>query len=187
MSFSTNLDDYSYSADPDPCAICFDPDKTPEKMFLCFANIQIGALWIPADPPPPYGTFELTHAGFCEWLLVDADYRFRYQSDGIRTVAQVFTLPFDNIFIGDPSPPCENWFGNQLINPAIQKYYGGYCIAISPLPGGIPNITDIMELMSDSPDWSQWLQPIPTATDTGSYRLSNRQDKTNVRILMDIP
>lgn len=187
MPFSTNLDNYSYSADPDPCVVCCDPGKTPEKIFVCFAEIQIGALWIPADPPPPFGSYELTHSGFCEWLLVNANYRFRYQSDGIRTVAQVFTLPFDNIFIGDPSPPCENWFGNQLLNPAIQKYYGGYCVVINTLPGGIADITDLMQLMSESPDWADWLGSVPTAANTGSYQFSRHLDHTNIRILMDVP
>lgn len=187
MSFSTNLANYSYSAVHPPCHACYDPDKTPETIFLCFAEIQIGALWIPADPPPPFGSYELTHDGACDWSSITPDYFLSYQSDALGTTLRVFGPIFQNVFQGVPAPPCENWFSNINAVPAGNKFFGGYCVVINTLPGGLSDITDLMQLMSESPDWADWLGSVPTAADTASYQFSKHQDHTNVRILMDVP
>lgn len=187
MAFSTNLDNYAYSADPHQCADCCDVGKTPENIFLCFAEIQIGDLWIPADPPPPYGCYPLTHDGFCVWGDITPDYFLGYESKVGNVALTVFGPVFQSIFLNHAKPPCSNWFDNVLVNPAVEKYYGGYCVVINTLPGGFPDITDLLKLMSDSPDWADWLGSVGLAANTASYQFSKHLDHTNVRILMDVP
>lgn len=187
MAFSTNLANYSYSADPNPCNACFDPGKTPDKIFLCFAEIQIGALWTPADPPPPFGSFELSHNGFCDWELIGVDYTFLYQTVPDFSDVTVLTPGFDTAFWKRHVGICHNWWENFAQVPAGNKWFGGYCLLINTLPGGISDITDLMQLMSDSPDWADWLSSVPVVADTASYQFSKHQDHTNVRILMDVP
>lgn len=187
MAFSTNLDDYSYSAHVDPCNVCCDPGKTPETMFLCFSEIQIGDLWTPADPPPPFGSYELTHIGTCDWKLIGADFTFLYHTVMGWSDVFVYTPILESCFWHPGDAPCLNWFTNFQQVPAGEKWFGGYCVLINTLPGGYPDITDQLKLMSDSTDWADWLSSVPRGANTASYQFSKHQDHTNVRILMDVP
>jgi len=98
MFIDANLDNYSYTSDPDPCNTCFNINKTPETMYLCFSDIKIGALWTPADPPPPFGAFEITHQGFCIWEGSDANYAYQFATVPDFSDVIIHTPGFDTIF-----------------------------------------------------------------------------------------
>lgn len=186
MFIDANLENYDYTTDPDPCNTCFDVNHTPETMYLCFSGIQIGALWTPADPSPPFGAFEITHQGFCVWEDSDANYTYQYSTVPDFSDVQVWTpaveLPFWQRHVG----VCYNWWSNAIVVPAGNKWYGGYCLLLNTLPGGIDGISDILELMSNSPDWADYLRPGAMASDVETHLLYKRQDDTTIRIVKDI-
>ena len=185
MFIDANLDNYSYTSDPDPCNTCFNINKTPETMYLCFSDIKIGALWTPADPPPPFGAFEITHQGFCIWEGSDANYAYQFATVPDFSDVIIHTPGFDTIFWQRHVGICFNWWVNAISVPAGNKWYGGYCLLLNTLPDGIAGISDILELMSDSPDWADFLRPGAMATQTGTYLLYKRQDNTTIKIKID--
>lgn len=186
MFIDANLNNYNYTPDPDPCGACCDANKTPETMFLCFSGIQIGALWTPADPSPPFGVFEITHQGFCLWEGANADYTFQYATVPDFSDVLVLTPGFETAFWKRHVGICHNWWANFAQVPAGNKWFGGYCFLLNTLPGAFTGIADILALMSDSPDWADYLRPGAMAADIETELLYKRQDNTTIRILKTV-
>lgn len=185
MSIATNPELYDYSVPPNVCPLCYDVGKTPETLFLCFSEIKIGALWTPADPPPPNGTFAVVPTNPCKWQVTASGFDFYYQSImGDTECGCNITgggLCFGGLFEGD----CHLWFDNALVAPGGNKYYDGSCGVVPSLEGGIYSIAWILQLLSKDPIWATWINPIPISEQLTVYKLYNAIDHTNIKIKID--
>jgi len=154
-------------------------------MYLCFADVKIGDLWTPADPPPPSGTFEITHQGFCLWESSDANYTYQYATVPDFSDVTVFTPGFETAFWKRHVGICYDFWLNNIQVPAGNKWYGGYCFLLNTLPGGFTGISDILSLLSDDPSWAKWLNPVPIDIEVAIHKLYNPLDRTNVKVKID--
>jgi len=185
MSIDTNPDLYEYEVPPNVCPLCYDANETPKILFLCFSEIKIGALWTPADPPPPNGIFAVETAFPCRWLLTAAGFDFYYQSIFGDTECGCNITGGNICFVGFFDGDCYLWFDNGLVAPAGNKYYGGSCAVVPSLAGGIFSLSWVLRLISEDPVWATWINPIPVSDELTVYKLYNSIDKTNVKIKID--
>lgn len=187
MSFPIDPSLYEYSIPPKVCPACFDLGKTPESLFLCFADIKIGATWIPADPPPPNGVWEIPVSAACQWIASVGLYDFDYRPVDIATTLRVDVTGGGLIFLDQNQPACSVWWSNEIIAPAGVKYYGGFCQVVPPLAGDSFSAADLLALLSDDPLWALWCNPKPTSTGATVYKLYNPRDRTNIHIKHQSP
>lgn len=187
MSFLVDPDLYDYSTPPNVCPLCFDADKSPEIIFINVADIKIGDLWVPADPPPPNGNWAVHISAPCVWseTIGAFDFALHYQVD--RTSLDIDVTGGAGCFLHLDLVPCTQWFQNEQLNPAVHKYYEGYARVVPVLEGGAYSIQELMALFSDDPTWAKYCNPIADDAESTVYKLYNPLDHTNVKIKRVIP
>lgn len=182
MSIDTNPELYSYAVPPNECPACYDANKSPDSLFLCFAGIMPGDNWNPGFPPPPNGCFEIPVFAPCRWTgtvgLFDFDYGhivgFTFVDCHLGIGGGAFFTAILNL--------CVTWFANGRAVPAGNIYYGGHCKVVPPLAGGAFSFPELMALLSDDPLWAEWCNPVPAPGDSTVYKFYNAQDATNIKI-----
>lgn len=146
MSFSLDpaLDEYAAG----DCLTCYAAGKTPKYLYVCFTGIEIGDNWIPGvDPPPPNGVHRVEWSMACDWGALEGNIGFAYRGDGDWSRLQVYD-PWIEIFDSGIQPACILYFENSIVNPVGNKYYDGFAIVISTLPGNIYSESDLVKLLN---------------------------------------
>ena len=186
MSFNTDPDLYSFNVPPGDCLLCYAADKTPETLFVEFIGIQIGDDWTPGDPPPPNGTFELTHVFSCEWNLNDGTYFIDYIRFPLNMVLRAGVIGVDDGFLPvAPTGACEIEFLNNLSSPVGNTYFGGTGIVMNPLDSGVRNNIQLMNLLNILPENRTFCKPQTIAEDILTTRYTDRDGRTNIYIKYD--
>lgn len=185
MSINTDPSLYSYSTPPNVCDLCYDANKSPETIFLISSGIQTGALWLPTDPPPPNGIFELTTSAPCNWSATIGVYDLFY-----GLVVDTFEVSIDvpgpiPVFFDAIPIMCSVSFANFLAAPAGNHYYGGFILLLPVLEGGADSLVEIMSLLSKDPLWATWANPQQINKDQTVHKFYNSFDKTNVKVLYE--
>lgn len=113
---------------PDPgddCLACWPAGETPEKVYVHFTGIKIGATWVPGLGEPPNQVWTLLQAAPCSWGLVFDPYIFLYRASpfACRILCQI--APFRDPFLSGPLAICTRFATNTIVAPAGVAFYGG--------------------------------------------------------------
>jgi hypothetical protein len=175
-------------SDPNPdlyatnngCPDVFGADLTPDVVWATFGGIEIHVNPSPSTPPPPKGTFALSHNGDCTWQALTADFYFFYFFTGGDSVLQITLPTADYVFTSTVSGTAEQHFTNQASGPPYTYYSGGSgFVALSPDHLTLANRYSIM------PDVSGKAELIHASDPNAQCRLVNPQDNSNLNILYD--
>ena len=181
MAYLTDPNLYEYSAAPNNCLLCFDPLKTSKTVFLNFADIQIGAAWLPGDPPPPNGTFELETVGPCQWQGIHNGLRFDYITTALASFVQCVDFPAPILFTKTSAGSCLDWFENSQVNPLF-KWYGGKCLVVAPLPGGLIDLQDLISILGMEPSENLWSSARPIAGNRSVHAFYSSKDSISLLV-----
>lgn len=184
MSFDPNPDLYEYEPPPNVCLGCFEVGKSPASLFVNFSGIKIGAGWLPLDPEPPNGIYEITASAPCRWNRTIGPWNFDYNMIGGGSNVQIWDggllFPFTQQLLN----PCELWFANFQQNP-IFTYFGGWCVVTPPLPGGTFSEVELLDLVGIDTIRQTWANPRPAPADISFHTISRAADATNIKIKFD--
>lgn len=148
-------------------------------------GIRKGALWAPGDGEPPNDHHAVPITAPCLWTLQAGGFNFKYQILGPNTHFHCDMVAGPFVFHTISPGLCLIWAANTILNPAVNKFYGGWMTAL-PEYAGVPfALPDLMSLMSIEIYWATWLQPRPMADEQVVYGLYDGLDATNVRIKID--
>ena len=183
MSFPTFDPGNTYEPPPNVCVACFAPGETPHVLQVCLSGIAVGALWVPADPPPPNGTWPLNPVGLCTWQAIIAGYWFDFHINGFENVLQVTdAVPRTYFFSGNP-PACTFWHANFFAVPAGNKYYGGHALLQHAMPTDPWSIQEVMDDLGLTPAADLYANPRAITAEQAVHTFSDRQHSTNIKIL----
>lgn len=107
------------------CVACFPINKTPKFVYVSFAGIQTGALWIPGFSPPPNGIFKLESVGACLWTGGTATYVFDWKSNLPGTLILATEMILQIAFSYNDPASCVTAGSNQITQPPDRIYHGG--------------------------------------------------------------
>ena len=96
------------------CARCFDFLKAPQVMRMSVQGIEKGDDWMPFDPDPPNGTFELQNQGRCDWAIFGADFGASCTFTGAGTQMAVFVIPVGGAFFFQTANQCWQSGAKQI-------------------------------------------------------------------------
>lgn len=186
MSFLTDPNLYEVDLINFPDLQCHTALTTPVILFLNLSDIQIGDDWLPGDPPPPNGTWELIHVISSKWDLTTTDFQFEISEDLGVTALIVQLLDFTPIFFNLLTTNCPNRFENDFTNPTGRKYFGGSAILTSPLDTGPNSLQAQMALLNINPFGQNWVKVTNTGANQTTNRFSRRIGKDNILIQYDL-
>lgn len=170
---------------PDVCPLCYEIGKTPTFLVIFFSGIKIGALWNRGDPDPP-NIYHLAHnTAACTWTSLIETFDAEYRTFPGIAFLELWNAAVGPAFLGTRFHECLSWFPNTIINPATSRYYGGFGIVIPPLEGGAWSLPEIMALLSEDPDWAQYLKARPTEANSVFYNLYKGNSLVNIKIKID--
>lgn len=175
----------TYQPPPSVCNACFDVGKTPNFLLCFFSGIQRGALFNPGDPDPPNYLHTASVIAPCEWETLVTDFTVNYKVDALDTNVTLINAVVGSAFTARSAGQCHIWLANDLINPAIRKYYGGWCMVVPPLVGGSWSYPELLALLSDDPEWAQFLNVHPDAGSVAFYNLYKGNSEVNIKIKID--
>lgn len=168
-----------------PPAICYPLDKCPKYLYLCLTGIKKGDLWGPGDPEPPNGIWRIEILKTEWWAWSYGPIQFQYLPTIGRSDVKVDIDPWTVIFIHETLDDCRKWFVNNLVNPAIEKYYDGFCLVTEAIPEGGLGEEEIMSLMNLERRAEVFARPTAMADNKAVHAYFDARDKTNVKILYD--
>lgn len=175
----------TYSDPPDICPLCFGVNQTPDYVLIFFSGIQIGDLWGPADPPSPNGLHIADNFAPCHFEDRALDWNIAYRFVGGRTHCDLSHDVAGPAFSNNLPDVCHIWCPNEIVNPAISKFYGGQCIVMSPLIGNYWDYPELLSLMADDPNWATYLNARSAAGMNVFYNLYKGNSQVNVKIKID--
>lgn len=174
-----------YGVPPNVCPACFGIGETPEYVLVFYSGIKIGALWNPGDPGPPNGLHIATAIAACHYEERAGDWDIKYQFIGGRTHCELVHDVVGAGFTSNIAGNCHFWCLNEIVNPAISKYYSGQCVSISPLTGDLWDYPELLALISDNPDWADYLNARSAAGMNVFYNLYKGNSQVNIKIKID--
>lgn len=107
------------------CLACFPAGFTPATVYASIAGVMIGDLWIPGNPYPPNGMFELPQLNGCQWGDFFGPWTVVYNANGGAAWLESSWAGLPQGFDSGNKAPCTNAFTNIHQNKALTKYYGG--------------------------------------------------------------
>jgi len=187
MSFLTDPDLYDYAIGPNICNACYDIGKSPDQLFLAVQGILTGQAWLPADPPPPNGLYQLSPAAACWWSLLIGIWDIQLQTNLPQTRLIITGVPALTAFTKVTPAACTNWLASEITDGPLVKYYTGEAAVVPPLPGGADSIQDLMQSLAMDPYSKHWCNPRPSDDDATVYTISSHINKTNIKIKQQTP
>lgn len=176
---------YDYTAPGNACPVCFAPGQTPATLFACYFGIQIGSIWLPTDPPPPNGIYELSASAPCVYGCVLPDPLISLQWTGGHSAIQSLIAGGGLFFVADSVPACNYIWPNSFNSPLGRRYWCGYCCVINCLPGGVQDEGDLIDWL-DASIYSQiYSKPVTLDQTHIVHRLSRPYDRSNIFIKID--
>lgn len=182
MSINTDPALYNYQAPGGACLACFGLNTTPAAMFMAVTGIQIGALWLPGDPPPPNGIFTMQPFAPCVWRLATGTYTFVWNPQGGFLHCTIGVVGVGSAFADSLGAGCNYLYDNIQVAPAGQHYFGGTTQILPPLEGGANSLPETLALFSDDPVWAKWANPKPIDETQTVHQFYRRRDRTRIKI-----
>lgn len=183
MSFPLDqaLDEYAGG----DCITCWPAGKTPRYLYACFSDIKQGDDWIAGvDPPPPNGVQRLEWSMFCDFGALVGNIGYAYRGNGDWSRLQVYD-PGGDMFDSQIQPACTSYFENFIVNPVGNKYYGGFAIIASTLPGAVFSISDLCELINYERTDNRFANIHAIAGDEAVHVLYDWNSADRIRILFN--
>lgn len=182
MGIETDPIGYEYGNN---CLACWAPGLTPKNLVVDIEGVTRGALWAPGMPDPPNGRYLLTQGVIpCQWLFDVAGTVGSYHTGipGSQLLLYWFAVP---MFLGNSGNSCVFSFTNTLTCPT-NEYCGGRAIVFQLEPiGGVPSITDIMELINMKGRPSRKTEIFPLDNQHLVAMFADLVESTRIRIKYD--
>jgi len=118
----------------DDCLRCYEPGETPQILYATFRDIERGANWIPALPPPPNTVFQLIQSDVtpCLWGYTGVIWEVSYLASSWPpppavpvSSLHIGQVPFIPVFSSTADGECSGHFENEITEPPNMFYKGG--------------------------------------------------------------
>ncbi len=171
------------------CLLVFPADETPRQSFVKIEGMQQGALWIPADGPPPNSIWKLKNLDLqpCNWFTTVLPWTFTLTvGGGLTTLRADHTaqgFQFHDIL---GIPPGWEFINNQQ-NPAGLHFWNGTASAFYGISGGTGTDFGALAGLFNLDDGIGTVgEPFDIDADEEVWRAVNVAHQINVRMKIDI-
>ena len=182
MSYDSDPSLYTFEPPPNNCILCHDLDKSPAQVQVAFAGIERGALWVPTDPPPPNGVFEILATAPCSWAATIGLYTIDLHMAPLLSLLEITIAGPITIFSKLWTFKCNLWYPNTITVPAGNKYYGGWGSLSYPQVGATDSIADFMTSINFPPAPGTAVSPRPLTAVETVYVFSRTLDASNLHV-----
>jgi len=185
MSINTGTPD-DYAAPGNQCPACWPADETPKHIYIAISGVLQGALWIPADPPPPNGLFKLAIQIPCRWLNIFPDFDIFYKASLAPSTLTIEGPLHVAYFFGTNINPCIRWFANEIQVPAGNLYYAGHATIWDFTQSDESTIQENLALLNIAPAERTFINIRNGPANTAVKVISARIGRTNIAIKEEI-
>lgn len=177
MGIPTPPDDYEYGLD---CG-CWSAGHTPKNIYVAFAGITMGDLWLPAYGSPPNGIYSFPQRTACSWHDGVIPYRSGYATyapgSSVRIAGGIAYAFFASV-----GQNCVFAFANESVCPD-HIFCGGIAIVFQLEPGSsAPSLADIMELINMQGRESRKAEVFPLDNSHLVTMFADQVESTRIRI-----
>lgn len=174
-------DDYG-----DDCTGLYPPGHTPLLIKCFFSGIETGRLWHPGLPAAPNGYWDLIQhdPGPCAWGIHEPDpWAIGYNpvsTPGVYSTLRASPDIYVDAFTGSVAGFGKRYFANGFTSWYWDHYYGGWGFCCTPA-----ELAAWIELVTPTVGPNPRLECMPTDNDQIVIKFCNKEDATNVKILVD--